>query len=187
MAEAWRRRADDAMATLARERGTVLTGYAYLLTGNLRDAEDLVQDALIKTFVRRRSGLELENPEAYVRRVMLTTYIDTARRARLWADSRHLLARPEGNESHERDVSDRTDVEAALRVLSPQQRTCVVLRYYDDLTVPEVADRLGLSDGTVKRYLSVAVHRLEGLLGAVAPPDLEPSVGRTAVLEGDLS
>ncbi|GEN80092.1 sigma-70 family RNA polymerase sigma factor [Actinotalea fermentans] len=176
MAEAWRRRADEAMTTLARERGKALTGYAYLLTGNLRDAEDLVQDALIKTFVRRRSGLVLDNAEAYVRRAMLTTYIDGVRRARLWVDARHLLARSERAESHEAHVSDRTDVEAALRVLSPQQRTCVVLRYYDDLTVPEIADRLGLSDGTVKRYLSVAVHRLEGLLAAVEAPTVDVDI-----------
>lgn len=179
MAEAWRRRADEAMATLARERGKALTGYAYLLTGNLRDAEDLVQDALVKTFVRRRSGLVLDNAEAYVRRVMLTTYIDGARRVRLWADARHLLAQPDGAEGHERAVSDRADVEAALRTLSPQQRTCVVLRYYDDLTVPEIADRLALSDGTVKRYLSVAVHRLGAILGPVEAP-----VADDVVLEG---
>ena len=54
MPDRWQQRADDAMATLARERGKALTGYAFLLTGDLRDAEDLVQDALVKTFVRRR-------------------------------------------------------------------------------------------------------------------------------------
>ena len=190
MTQAWRQRADDAMATLARERGKALTGYAYLLTGNLRDAEDLVQDALVKTFVRRRSGLVLDNAEGYVRRAMLTTYIDGARRVRLWTDARHLIAQPDGAEGHERTVSARADVEAALRTLSPQQRTCIVLRYYDDLTVPEIADRLGLSDGTVKRYLSVAVHRLGALLGPVdAPVDLTAATetvetAETVVLEG---
>ncbi len=171
----WRQRADDAVATLARERGKALTGYAYLLTGDLRDAEDLVQDALVKTFVRRRSGLVLDSAEAYVRRVMLTTYIDGARRRRRWDDLRHLLL-PGDDAGHESGVAARADVEAALRELSPQQRTCVVLRYYDDLTVPEIADRLGLADGTVKRYLSLGVHRLESLLGPVADPALDDSV-----------
>lgn len=181
MAETWRRRADDAMAALARERGKALAGYAYLLTGNLRDAEDLVQDALVKTFLRRRSGLVLDNAEAYVRRVMLTTYIDGTRRVHLWAGARHLLARPDHAEGHEDAVSDRADVEAALRNLSPQQRTCVVLRYYDDLTVPEIADRLGLSGGTVKRYLSVAVHRLGTLLGPIEAPTTDAT--DTVVME----
>ena len=178
----WRQRADDAVATLARERGKALTGYAYLLTGNLRDAEDLVQDALIKTFVRRRSGLVLDSAEAYVRRVMLTTFIDGARRRRRWDDVRHLLATADGAAGPEDGTAERADVAAALRELSPQQRTCVVLRYYDDLTVPEIADRLGLADGTVKRYLSLGVHRLEALLGPVADPALDDVVlegGRT--------
>jgi len=80
MPDRWQQRADDAMATLARERGKALTGYAFLLTGDLRDAEDLVQDALVKTFVRRRSGLELGSAEGYLRRTILTTYIDGYRR-----------------------------------------------------------------------------------------------------------
>src|SRR5659263_378344 len=94
MPDRWQQRADDAMATLARERGKALTGYAYLLTGDLRDAEDLVQDALVKTFVRRRSGLELGSAEGYLHRTILTTYIDGYRRRRRWEDLRHLLARP---------------------------------------------------------------------------------------------
>jgi DNA-directed RNA polymerase specialized sigma24 family protein len=73
---------DEAVAALARERGRALVGYAYLLTGNLRDAEDLVQDALVKTMVRARSGVDLDAAEAYVRRAVLTTFVDGHRRLR---------------------------------------------------------------------------------------------------------
>ena len=45
MSDSWRRRADDALVTLARDRWTILTGYAYLLTGELTTAQDLVPDA----------------------------------------------------------------------------------------------------------------------------------------------
>lgn len=166
---AWTQRADAAMATLARERGKALTGYAYLLTGDLRDAEDLVQDALVKTFVRGRH-VEAAAAETYVRRAILTTYIDGYRRRRRWDDVRHLLARPDRHEGPEEPAARTVDVQAALRSLPAQQRACVVLRYYDDLTVPEVAERLGLGLGTVKRYLSVAVHRMEGLLGPLEVP-----------------
>lgn len=182
MPESWRDRADDAMATLARERGKALTGYAYLLTGDLRDAEDLVQDALVKTFVRRRSGLIMESAEAYVRRAILTTYIDASRRRGRWQEIRHIFARTETYDGPAEATADRADVVAALRSLAPQQRACIVLRFYDDLTVPEIADRLGLGDGTVKRYLSLGVRRLEALLGVVAVTD-EPDV----VLEGGRS
>jgi RNA polymerase sigma factor (sigma-70 family) len=54
-------------------------------------------------------------------------------------------------------VSDRDAMLTALRSLSPRQRACVVLRYYEDLPVAEVAAVLGVGDGTVKRYLSEAM------------------------------
>lgn len=164
-----RSREDDAMADLARERGAALVAYAYLLTGDLRDAEDLVQDALVKTFARGRR-VELTSAEGYVRTAILTTWIDTYRRRRQWERVRHLLVRSDRHEGPAEAVTVSSDVQDALRQLPPQQRACVVLRYYDDLTVGEIADRLGVASGTVKRYLSEAVGRLEGLLGPLAPP-----------------
>lgn len=169
MGDRRRQRADEAMSTLARERGKALTGYAYLLTGELRDAEDLVQDALVKTFVRAHH-VDPGAAEGYVRRAILTTYIDGYRRRRRWEGVRHLLARSDAEESQEDLSAHRVDVQAALRALPPQQRACVVLRYYDDLTAAEIADRLDLGVGTVKRYLSLAVHRMESLLGPVGSP-----------------
>lgn len=160
-------RSDDVMATVARERGAALGAYAYLLTGDLRDAEDLVQDALVKTFVRGRR-IELSSAEGYVRTVILSTWIDGYRRRRQWERVRHLFVRGDHQDGPAETVGTRSDVQAALAQLSRQQRACVVLRYYDDLTVPEVAARLGLAPGTVKRYLSVAVGRLESLLGPLA-------------------
>jgi RNA polymerase sigma factor (sigma-70 family) len=59
-------------------------------------------------------------------------------------------------------------VVAALAGLAPRVRACIVLRYFEDLTVAEIADRLQLSEGTVKRYLSDGVHGLERVLGPVA-------------------
>lgn len=160
-------RNDDVMAAVARDRGAALGAYAYLLTGDLRDAEDLVQDALVKTFVRGRR-IELSSAEGYVRTVILSTWIDTYRRRRHWERVRHLVARGDRQDGPAEVVGARSDVQAALAQLSPQQRACVVLRFYDDLTVPEIAERLGLAPGTVKRYLSVAVGRLESLLGPLA-------------------
>ncbi|MBO1753050.1 sigma-70 family RNA polymerase sigma factor [Actinotalea sp. BY-33] len=154
------------MVTLAREHGRSLTGYAYLLAGNTRDAEDLVQDALVKSYVRARSR-EITIDEGYVRRAILTLYIDGYRRRRRWESLRHLLARPERLDGPEGPTAQRVDVESALQSLPPRQRACVVLRFYDDLTIPEIAGRLGIADGSVKRYLSLGVHRMEALLGPV--------------------
>jgi RNA polymerase sigma-70 factor (ECF subfamily) len=60
------------------------------------------------------------------------------------------------------------DVRAALAELPPRERACIVLRFYDDLTVPQIAERLGLAQGTVKRYLADASARLAQLLDTQA-------------------
>ena len=163
---------DDVVESLIATRGRALTGYAYLLCGNIDDAEDLVQEALVKTFSRRRAGLELESAEAYVRRSILTVYLDGWRRRGRWAVRRHLAATPDSADGPEAGAGERVDVMAALRGLPPQQRACVVLRFYEDLTVAEIAGHLAVSEGAVKRYLSMGVHSLEGVLGPIRPaPD----------------
>jgi RNA polymerase sigma-70 factor (ECF subfamily) len=158
------RRSDELMAEVVRRRGDALGAYAYLLTGDLREAEDLLQDALVKTFVRAR-GLELESAEGYLRRVMATTWVDRYRRHRQWDRVRHLFGRADSYDGPAEQVAERQDVQRALDGLSRQQRACVVLRFWDDLTVREIAGVLGVADGTVKRYLSTAVARLAEVLG----------------------
>ncbi|MDT0164012.1 sigma-70 family RNA polymerase sigma factor [Actinotalea sp. AC32] len=157
---------EDELATLARERGPALVGYAYLLTGDLHAAEDLVQEALVRTFRRRRTT-DVEWLEAYVRSVVLNAYLDAYRARRRWAGVAHLFAggtTTPTTSSPEAVATDRADVEAAMARLSPRERACVVLRYTEDLTVGEVAGRLGVSEGAVKRYLADARKRLGGLL-----------------------
>lgn len=165
--------ADRLLADLAAERGADLLSYAYLLTGDVAAAQDLVQDAMVKVFVRLRRGFTPQTAEAYVRRTILTLYVDGYRRRRHWAGLTHLVARGDVTEGPELSGADRVDLRAALDVLSPQERACVVLRFYEDLTVPEVASRLRLADGTVKRYLSNAVRKLEVRLGPVPTHDTE--------------
>ena len=161
---AWEQSLDD----LVRTRGTALVGYAYLLCGDRREAEDLVQDALVKTFSRGRGGLQATSLEGYVRRAILTTYLDGFRRRRRWAAVRHLVGSEDRAASADGGTADRVDVAAALAELSPRERACVVLRFYEDLTVAGIAEALALSQGAVKRYLSDGVHRMEGLLGPMA-------------------
>lgn len=155
-----------------RGRGTRLVAYATLLVGPAA-AEDLVQDALIRSFTRERSFAHVNAAEAYVRRTMATMSIDAFRRrrsgdagAKRFADEERL-----GEARATRDAERRLDVLAALASLSPRERACVLLRFYDDLTIREVSEQLGLAVGTVKRYLHDAAERLEPLLG---PGSWEP-------------
>ncbi|WP_315098466.1 sigma-70 family RNA polymerase sigma factor [uncultured Cellulomonas sp.] len=158
---AWEQVLDD----LVRARGRALVRYATLLTGDEREGEDLVQDALVRCFSQGRPLREAAAAEAYVRRAVLTIFLDGHRRRTRWTAVRHLVARDDSSADHGPSSSTRLDVQTALLVLRPRLRACVVLRFYDDLTVPEIARRLEVSDGTVKRYLFDAIGQLEALLG----------------------
>ena len=70
MAQAWRRPADDALVALAEDRWHALTGYAFLLAGDRAAAEDLVQEAFVRTFSRGRA-VSPGALEGYVRRAVL--------------------------------------------------------------------------------------------------------------------
>lgn len=161
----WRQSLD----TVVRTRGAALVGYAFLLSGDRREAEDLVQDALVKTYSRGRVTGGPENVEAYVRTAILSTYLDGFRRRKRWAAIRHLTD-PEPSPAAAEQSVDRMDVRTALAELSPRERTCLVLRFYEDLTVPRIAEALSISQGAVKRYLSDATRRMEQLLGPVHDP-----------------
>ena len=182
---------EQAFDHVARERGAALVRYAYLLCGDWSQAEDLVQDALVKAFSRGRSGLTIANAEAYVRRAIATTTVDGFRVQGRWRAVRHLFAVPDQHTGAADAVGDRLDVARALAALSPRQRTCIVLRYYEDLPIAEIADTLGFAVGTAKRYLSDGIRALEAQLGPLAEaaqPDGElPDTSIEIVLEGSPS
>ena len=156
---------DERLAVLVAQRGGALIGYAYLLSGRMSEAEDLVQDGLVRTFARRRSGADIAQLEAYVRQAILSAYLDGYRKRRRWAGVAHLLTPDAGTVTEPDTLAvGRADIRDALARLSPRERACVVGRYVDDLSTREVAERLRLSEGAVKRYLSDARARLGGLL-----------------------
>lgn len=160
---------EEAMVALVSRRAGALKRYAYLLCGNDADADDLVQDALVRAFARpgRRAAADAE---AYVRRILLNRYLDTYRRRQSWLRVRPLVVAADTVGDRSAEVALQTDVRSALAALSPRQRACAVLRYYEDRTVPEIAAALGCRPGTVKRHLSEAHERLGALL---ARPEAE--------------
>jgi RNA polymerase sigma-70 factor (ECF subfamily) len=137
-----------------------------LLCGSPGDAEDLVQEALIRVFtvIRRPATADQDvgagREEAYVRRAILNLYLDGYRRRRRWAAIRHLVGQQDTTAGPEFAGPERLDVGHALDALAPRQRACVVLRYYADLSVQQIADDLGVTTGTVKRHLHDASTRL---------------------------
>ena len=149
----------DELSTLVHERHKALVGYAYLLTGRTKDAEDLVQDALVKTYTRK-STPEAGGAEAYVRRAILNTWVDGGRRTSRWRKIAHLQAVPEAEESRSAETESRLDLHEEMQKLTPRERACIVLRYYEDLKVDDIASTLELSSGAVKRYLSDGLAKM---------------------------
>jgi RNA polymerase sigma-70 factor (sigma-E family) len=155
------------LAELSRDRFASLKRQAFLLCGNDGQAEDLVQDALIRAFARPVRTPRPGAAEAYVRVIMVNLFIDGARRRSRWNRTAPLLPGTEVAADPADQVLTRDVVLTALNDLSPRQRACVVLRYYQDLPVAQVAAALGIAEGTVKRCLSEAMTRLAARLSPV--------------------
>ncbi|GCE78171.1 RNA polymerase sigma factor [Cellulomonas biazotea] len=159
------RRWEPLLEQVVRERYTRLVARAMLLTASRTDAEDLVQDAVVAAFSSRARFTSVAQAEQYVRRAVVTRFVDGTRRT---ARQRALVARL----AHERPPAEPTTLpgrlEAALATLAPRARACVVLRYLDDASVAETAALLGLSEGAVKRYTSDGVAALDALLGTTS-------------------
>lgn len=155
-----------------------LAAYGYLLTGSQDAGEELVQEAVVKVFARRRAIPNARAAEAYVRATMRTLHVDGIRRAARWRRVMPGQVPPEAVDGAADAIDTADAMGQALTTLTPQQRTAIVLRYYDDLALADVADAMGLAVGTVKRYLSDALDRLAA---AVGDQDLE--FERIAVIE----
>ena len=157
----------DTLEELVRRRGGALVAYGYLLAGNSRDAEDLFHDAVVRTFSRGKSNVSMGEAEAYVRRAMFSAHMDAGRKNQAWRRIFHLLKEDAADGSRASAVEFRTDLQEALRHLTPRERACTILRFYDDLTATAIGRELGISEGAVRRYLSDAAVKLRGHLGAL--------------------
>lgn len=144
---------------LVHERGRALYGYAFVLTGDAHAADDLLQDALVRSFRSGRGPEDVDAAHAYVKRAMQTAFIDAHRRAE---------ARPRrDHRDADRVVPDpatasvtRDALHDAVLSLPPRQRACLVMRYVDGLSSPAIGNELGISAATVRGYLASAVETL---------------------------
>lgn len=151
--------ADDTFAGFVAARLGPLHRYAFVLTGDAHEAEDLVQEALARTGAAWTRVRNREHPDAYVRTVMVRLMCNRWRRPR----RERLTAQPP--ETARPDpalgkVDDDAAVEALLRGLPPRQRAVLVLRYVDGLTEAEIAEAMGCAPGTVKSQAAKALASL---------------------------
>jgi RNA polymerase sigma-70 factor (sigma-E family) len=149
-----------AFGEYVRTRGSMLLRAALSLTGgNQADAEDLVQATLIKAYQAWERISDLAAVDTYVRRAMVNTHISGWRRRRIDEyPTDEIPDCPAVDPADERDLHD--VVQRALDRLPRQMRAAVMLRYYDDMTEPQVAAAMGVTVGTVKSTVARAVGKL---------------------------
>ncbi|MBV9486146.1 MAG: SigE family RNA polymerase sigma factor [Frankiaceae bacterium] len=150
-------------------RSPALLRTAALLVGDRHEAEDLLQTALLR--LARHWSRAVENPDAYVRRVMVNLACDHSRRRRRRPVQLGSVPDvPVGDASND----DHDDLVQALRDLPERQRATVVLRFWEDLSVAETAAILGCTEGTVKSTTSKALAHLRA---AIQIPQLATAIG----------
>ncbi|MFI6290538.1 SigE family RNA polymerase sigma factor [Nonomuraea sp. NPDC050790] len=129
---------------------------AYLLTSDWALAEDLLQEALAKAWF---AWPRVEEPEPYVRRVIVTTYTSWWRRR--WRRELPSHDLPEtGHPDATGGVDEHDSLWRAIGRLPARQRAVIVLRFYEDLSVAETAQALGCEAGTVKSQTAKALAKL---------------------------
>nr|WP_246221096.1 SigE family RNA polymerase sigma factor [Phytoactinopolyspora mesophila] len=167
---------------VARRRSLLRT--AYLLCGEWHLAEDLVQDTLAKLYVAWRRVQRRDEVDAYARKALLNTYIDSRRRP--WRrehttdTTRHDASTAalngsggSGDPADQGDPGMRRQLLDALADVPPRQRAVLVLRFWEDLSVEQVADLLNCRTGTVKSQTARGLDRLRDLLGATTLAEMK--------------
>jgi RNA polymerase sigma-70 factor (sigma-E family) len=142
----------------AAARLPALLRYARLLSGDREEAHDIVQEVLTRALVRWGRIGTVDDPYAYVRRMVTNQFLSLHRRRRLWtvplrdSDDRPEPSGPQPGEGNA--------LWQLLAVLPRQQRAVLVLRYYEGLGDDEIAEVLGCRVGTVRGYASRALATL---------------------------
>lgn len=143
-----------AQADFVARQHVVLLRAAYLLTGDATTAQDLVQETLVRVIVAWHRVQRADEPDAYARRILLTTFLAGQRRHGHREQAYGEPPEAETGPSPFAAVEDHDVLRRALMVLPVRQRTAVVLRHYEDLSEVQTAELLGCSVGTVKSLTS---------------------------------
>ena len=161
---AWTRADVDALVgRLFHSEATNLVRLARFFTDDTDAAEDLVQEAFIRLARSLHRIDDLDRVTAYLRSIVLNLARDHNRRGLVSLRHRMRMTSETvaGSDEEWQVKEDQRVVIEALRQLAPGQRNCLVLRYYLDLSNPEIAETLGVSINTVKTQLQRGMAALE--------------------------
>jgi RNA polymerase sigma-70 factor (sigma-E family) len=152
---------DEEFADFAQTASPQLRRTAFLLCGNWHTAEDLVQTTLAKVFVSWRRIRRRDAVRAYAARTLVNTYLADKRSKR---SSEFITDRLPERPVEPPAPETRMVVLGVLATLPPRARAVVVLRYWEDLSVDQVAAVLGCSPGNVKSLSAGALGKLRAAL-----------------------
>lgn len=160
---------EEAFGILLGKYRDVLFGTAYLMMGNKDLAEDVVQEALIRIWKHISSFRSESKIKTWMVRIVMNEVKRYRRKKYLSLVSlKHASEIPDDLPGIEAELlrdDDYQRLQQALEVLPRKQKEAVVLRYFSELTVPEVAKVMGEREGTIKSRLSRGLHRLGEILG----------------------
>lgn len=149
---------DDVLETMFTLHYRRLLRFAYLLTRG-RNAEDLVQEAFVKALRRWDRSAAPETFYPWVQTTVLRLHLNALRRG---MRERRAYERVAGEpQPTQEPATPDTEVVRALATLPVRQRAATVLRYYEDLSIAEIAERMNVAEGTVKALLHQARQRLQ--------------------------
>jgi DNA-directed RNA polymerase specialized sigma24 family protein len=139
----------------------------FLVVRDRGRAEEIAQDAFVQMLRHWSSVRRYERPDAWVRRVAIRMAVKQAKRERMrWERERLAVVRGDPTPLPDPDLA------ASVAQLSPMQRAVVVLFYWEDQSVFDIARALEVSESTVKQHLFRARTRLAGLLGEEVADDV---------------
>src|SRR4051812_49333858 len=166
--EAAQRGDHEAFQVLATAAADRLFAIAFLILGDRHRSEDAVQEALVHAWRELPRLRDPDRLQAWLHRLIVNACADAGRRQRRWSSEVRMIRTEPATDDGAASVADRDEIERGFRRLKPEQRTVVVLQFYVGLSVPEIAEALGVPQGTVKSRLHYATLALRAALDADA-------------------
>lgn len=131
---------------------------AYLYVKNESDALDIVQETIMKAYVNIKSVKEEQYFSTWLTKILINTALETLRK------NSKIITLKEGaaeKQSTNLQIEEKMDLLKAIEQLEEKYKTVIILRYYKDLPVQQIAEYLDCPEGTVKSNLHRAIQKLK--------------------------
>lgn len=153
---------DEAFFSLVSAEKERLYKIAYSYLRNEEEALDALQETTCRAYGKLRTLKEPRYFATWLIRILIHYCIDEQKRKRKTFSN---IRQPEQFQQHQSSVDDRMELEKAIEKLEPRYRHVIILKYYQDMTLTEIARLLEKPEGTVKTWLHKALEQLRAQIG----------------------